>query len=91
MEKSHVAQVADELVKLGFTAEEADHLAREKHRAHSDQVKTAGRSPGEIAEEIAQRETEPSESVSPEVPEAPGAVPAGDPLEAFERTIPPGR
>lgn len=85
-EKSHVALVAEELEKLGFTAEEADHLAREKHRAHSDLVKNAGRPPGEIAEEIAQRETEPtgdSANVGDVSPEAQ--------LEAFERTIPTDR
>lgn len=106
-QKSHVAQVADELVKLGFTADEADLLAREKHRAHSDLVKTAGRSPGEIAEEIAQRETEPAVGVGPEgssdgadeIAEVAAensasletAIEARDELEAFERTIPGGR
>lgn len=52
METNHVAQVASELEKLGFTAEEADHLAREKHRAHADLAKSVKHSPAELAEEI---------------------------------------
>ncbi len=87
--KSHVALVAEELEKLGFTAEEADNLAREKHRAHSDLVKNAGRPPGEIAEEIAQRETEPP--AAPAEDPAVEASPPRDELEAFERTIPTDR
>lgn len=100
MEKSHVAQVAEELVKLGFTVDEADHLAREKHRAHSDLVRTAGRSPGEVAEEIAQRETEPpagaEESAGDTAPLSGAAADdsanagekAQDEFSKFERSIP---
>lgn len=100
-QKSHVAQVAAELEKLGFTAAEADHLAREKHRAHADLVKNARRDPGEIAEEIMQRETEPGGQIAPPaetVEDFPAAPPGSTPvapaisaeaqLDAFEQSIP---
>ncbi len=99
-EKSHVALVAEELEKLGFTAEEADNLAREKHRAHSDLVKNSGRSPGEIAEEIMERETAVVAGTGPEG-SADGAdeiadvastnSAATDPLTSFEESIPKDR
>ena len=57
MEKSHVAQVAEELVKLGCTAEEADSLARETHRALVDSLKSGRTTAGKIAEQIVEQET----------------------------------
>lgn len=65
MEKSHVAQVADELEKLGFTAEEADQLSREKHRALVDTLKSGRTTAGKIAEQIIQHETEPVGQIAP--------------------------
>lgn len=99
-EKNHVQLVAEELEKLGFTPEEADHLAREKHRAHADQVKTAQRDPGEIAEEIMERETavvagtgpEGSADGAEEIADIASANSAAlDPLTTFEESIPKDR
>lgn len=56
MVRNHVAQVAEELRKFGYSESEADHLAREKYRADSDLVRYHGRDPGEIAEQIVERE-----------------------------------
>lgn len=56
-EPGRVSDVTAELVKLGYTADEAKHLAHEKHRAHADLVKTGRFSAGKLAEEIMDRET----------------------------------
>lgn len=85
--KSHVAQVADELVKHGFTAEEADLLAREKHRALVDTLKGGRKTAGAIAEEIVQSELE-SDAATPATE---ASKPAADALSAFEASIPEDR
>lgn len=87
MEKSHVAQVADELEKHGFTAEEADILAREKHRALVDTLKNGRKTAGAIAEQIVQDEL--GGDVKPAETEASNS--AADPLSAFEASIPEDR
>ena len=76
MEKSHVAQVVDELEKHGFTAEEADILARERHRALVDTLKNGRTSAGEIAEQILQDELGGEAAVKPEESEPRKAEPA---------------
>lgn len=88
MEKSHVAQVADELEKHGFTAEEADILARERHRALVDTLKNGRTTAGELAEQIVRDELGGDAAAAPEA--APSKA-AADPLSAFEDSIPKDR
>lgn len=94
-EKNHVQLVAEELEKHGFTAEEADLLAREKHRALVDTLKNGRTTAGELAEQIVQdelgvdakpEESEPDKAAEPEPSKA-----AVDPLSAFESSIPEDR
>lgn len=95
-EPGRISQVVSELEKLGYSTEEATHLAVNKHRAHADLVKTGKHDPGKLAEEIMDRETGASIGVASAAGESAEAAAANPPsvvgkssvLDSFERSIP---